>query len=268
MNPFEAATAVLAANDSTFMSRTIRVDKLRLPSAIALETATSALAKRDAWLPSNTDPKRSLFVGGLDYAAKEEDVRVLFEELVKSERGPSAERYITGVRIIRDAATQLGKGFGYVHFKVGLRYQERLLALTDRTERVLKSSLPWTRRSSGSPNALFESKHARLCHYMVEQPQLKRPLKRREHPPKVPCPRAIRNSEMPSKTYQRKSERCTRAQTLIDKLGGWPRRRPRLDLSRIGIQVLSSLILEEARTSMSSPRPRRAKLGVHMLSAR
>jgi nucleolar protein 12 len=69
-------------------------------------------------LPSNADPKKSLFVGGLDYAAKEEDVRVLFEELVKSERGSSAEKYVTGVRIVRDAATQLGKGFGYVHFKV------------------------------------------------------------------------------------------------------------------------------------------------------
>jgi nucleolar protein 12 len=118
MNPFEAAAAVLAANGSTFMSRTIRVDKLRLPSAIALETATNALSKRDAWLPSNADPKKSLFIGGLDYAAKEEDVRVLFEELVKSERGASTEKYVTGVRIIRDSATQLGKGFGYIHFKV------------------------------------------------------------------------------------------------------------------------------------------------------
>jgi nucleolar protein 12 len=120
MNPFEAATAVLAANGSTFMSRTIRVDRLRLPSAIALETATNALSKRDAWLPSNADPKKSLFVGGLDYAAKEEDVRVLFEELVKSERGPSTEKYVTGVRIVRDAATQLGKGFGYINFKVSV----------------------------------------------------------------------------------------------------------------------------------------------------
>lgn len=127
MNPFEAAAAVLAANGSTFMSRTIRVDKLRLPSAIALESATSALSKRDAWLPSNTDPKKSLFVGGLDYAAKEEDVRVLFEELVKSERGSSMDRYVTGVRIVRDAATQLGKGFGYVHFKVSLSHPRRVL---------------------------------------------------------------------------------------------------------------------------------------------
>ncbi|KAL1406412.1 Nucleolar protein 12 [Vanrija albida] len=117
LDPFEAAEKVLAANGSTFQERTIRVDSLRLPSAIALSTATNALGKRDAWLPSGTDPKQSLFVGGLDYAAKDEDVRAFFEGLVKAERGdaPSGS-WVTGVRIVRDKETQLGKGFGYVHF--------------------------------------------------------------------------------------------------------------------------------------------------------
>lgn len=118
LDPFEAADKVLAANGSDFMTRTIRVDRLRLPSAVALESATNALSKRSAWLPTNADPKKSLFIGGLDYASKEEDVRVYFEEMVKAERGSSAERYVTAVRLIRDGATQLGKGFGYVHFKV------------------------------------------------------------------------------------------------------------------------------------------------------
>lgn len=96
----------------------IRVDTVRLPSSEALATATTALSKRDAWLPTGADPKTSMFVGGLDYAAKEEDVRVFFEELVKAERGPAESRWVTGVRIVRDKATQLGKGFGYVHFVV------------------------------------------------------------------------------------------------------------------------------------------------------
>lgn len=100
------------------MARTIRVDSVRLPSAVGLESASNALAKRDAWLPSGTNPKMSVFVGGLDYAAQEQDVRVFFEELVKAERGPRATSYITGVRIVRDKDTQLGKGFGYVHFAV------------------------------------------------------------------------------------------------------------------------------------------------------
>ncbi|WRT65707.1 uncharacterized protein IL334_002654 [Kwoniella shivajii] len=116
LDPFEAATAVLAANASTFLGRTIRVDSLRLPSAVGLKSAGNALAKRDAWLPSGTDPKKSLFVGGLDYASKDEDVRVFFEELVKAERGPAEDKWVTGVRIVRDNETQLGKGFGYVHF--------------------------------------------------------------------------------------------------------------------------------------------------------
>ncbi|WVF65790.1 hypothetical protein IAT40_000524 [Kwoniella sp. CBS 6097] len=116
MDPFEAATAVLTANGSTFLERTIRVDSLRLPSAVALASAGNALAKRDAWLPKGTDPKKSLFVGGLEYAAKDEDIRVFFEELVKSERGPAEDKWVVGVRIVRDNETQLGKGFGYVHF--------------------------------------------------------------------------------------------------------------------------------------------------------
>ncbi|WWC68629.1 uncharacterized protein I206_102560 [Kwoniella pini CBS 10737] len=116
LDPFEAASTVLAANASTFMGRTIRVDSLRLPSAVALKSAGNALAKRDAWLPSGTDPKKSLFVGGLDYASKEEDIRVFFEELVKAERGGAEDKWVTGVRIVRDKETQLGKGFGYVHF--------------------------------------------------------------------------------------------------------------------------------------------------------
>lgn len=108
----------LAADGSTFMTRTIRVDSVRLPSAVGLESASNALAKRDAWLPSGTNPKSSVFVGGLDYAAQEQDVRVFFEELVKAERGPRETSYVTGVRIVRDKDTQLGKGFGYVHFAV------------------------------------------------------------------------------------------------------------------------------------------------------
>ncbi|TYJ51791.1 hypothetical protein B9479_007623 [Cryptococcus floricola] len=119
MNPYDAATEVISsANASTFLSRTLRFDTVRLPSSVGLASATNALSKRDAWLPSNADPKKSLFVGGLDYAAKEEDLRVYFEELVKAERGQNNElgKWVTGVRIVRDKETQLGKGFAYVHF--------------------------------------------------------------------------------------------------------------------------------------------------------
>lgn len=118
LDPYEAATTVLAANGSTFMDRTIRVDSLRDPSKVGLADATTALSRRNAWLPSGTDPKKSVFVGGLDYAAKEEDVRAFFESLLVAERGEPETHYVSEVRIVRDKETQLGKGFGYVHFSV------------------------------------------------------------------------------------------------------------------------------------------------------
>ena len=91
------------------------------------------------------DPKRTVFVGSLDFASREEDVRVFFEGLVSAERGPRSavtgddsdteneegtddpnahgskpKTWVTRVRIIRDKDTQLGKGFAYVQFAVGV----------------------------------------------------------------------------------------------------------------------------------------------------
>lgn len=62
-------------------------------------------------------------VGNLDFAAKEEDLRVFFESLLTTERGPvpdasEAKNWVTHVRLVRDPATQLGKGFAYVEFAV------------------------------------------------------------------------------------------------------------------------------------------------------
>lgn len=108
MDPYEAASAALAADGSVFMSNTLRV---------TLASTPAASTSKDAWLPAGTDPKACVFVGGLDYAAKDEDVRAFFEALVVAERGPRAEgSYVRNVRLIRDRDTQLGKGFGYIHF--------------------------------------------------------------------------------------------------------------------------------------------------------
>ncbi|KZV67201.1 hypothetical protein PENSPDRAFT_736696 [Peniophora sp. CONT] len=122
LDPYEAATLAVEKVDGTsFMGRTLRVD------AVLKE----AKEKR-------SDPKRTAFVGNLDFATKDEDLRVYFEGVVSAERGPPGDEgsdseeddeeegekkeggktrsWVRHVRVVRDKDTQLGKGFAYVEF--------------------------------------------------------------------------------------------------------------------------------------------------------
>lgn len=109
MDPYEAARlATEKCDGSMFMERMIRVDHV---------------GKRGGKIgegPIDGDPKMSVFVGNLDFASKEEDLRIFFEGVVSSEKGPPDEfqTWVTRVRIVRDKETQLGKGFAYVQFSV------------------------------------------------------------------------------------------------------------------------------------------------------
>lgn len=121
MNPYEAAKlAVKAADGSEFLGRTIRLDLAVKGKGKAVDAADVELAG---------DPKATVFVGNLDFACKEQDVRAFFEGLMVAERGapPAGEdvegaktTWVKRVRIIRDKDTLLGKGFGYVQFLVRL----------------------------------------------------------------------------------------------------------------------------------------------------
>jgi len=120
--PDEAARGTVAALDNAqYMGHTLRADTIGR---------------------SIGDPKRTVFVGGLDFASREEDVRVFFEGVVCTERGPrnavagdsdsdneedtgdpnsyeaKPKTWVTRVRIVRDKDTQLGKGFAYIQFSV------------------------------------------------------------------------------------------------------------------------------------------------------
>ena len=126
MDPYQAALLAAAkANGSLFMERVIRVD-------LAPKMATTTLPTPDIHEPN---PRLSIFIGNLDFASKEEDLRAFFEALISTERGPPGEdadgddehddagmkippTWVTRVRIIRDRDTQLGKGFAYVQFSV------------------------------------------------------------------------------------------------------------------------------------------------------
>eukprot|EP00094_Tigriopus_californicus_P000452 TCALIF_00439-PB protein Name:"Similar to MRC1 Macrophage mannose receptor 1 (Homo sapiens)" AED:0.06 eAED:0.07 QI:7/0.88/0.83/1/0.74/0.69/36/84/3089 len=79
------AQAALALNGTEFRELTLRVD-----SAV----------------PTERDNKKSVFVGNLAFSLEEEDLRKHFCDCGA----------ITDVRIIRDSATGVGKGFGYVSF--------------------------------------------------------------------------------------------------------------------------------------------------------
>ncbi|KIK41928.1 hypothetical protein CY34DRAFT_805497 [Suillus luteus UH-Slu-Lm8-n1] len=116
MDPHVAARlAVEKCNGTVFMDRTIRVDSLGRPADS--NGTQSALLGTFAG-----DPKSSVFVGNLDFASKEEDLRVFFESLITAERGPPSQdsdapkHWVSRVRIVRDKETQLGKGFAYVQF--------------------------------------------------------------------------------------------------------------------------------------------------------
>lgn len=106
LDPYQAAIeATEKCNGTTFMDRTIRVD-------LADKSMSDALG----------DPKLSIFVGNLDFATHEDDLRLFFEGVISAERGPVVPQadvdrpttWVRRVRIVRDPATQLGKGFGYI----------------------------------------------------------------------------------------------------------------------------------------------------------
>lgn len=121
MDPYEAAKVAVRKCDGTlFEGKTIRVDSVRTPGPEGASGEGSG------------DPKLSIFVGNLDFASKEEDLRAFFETLVTTERGErpndqgsvggdetrSSSSWVTRVRVVKDKDTLLGKGFAYVQFAV------------------------------------------------------------------------------------------------------------------------------------------------------
>jgi nucleolar protein 12 len=133
MDPYQAALrAAVEGNGSLFMERVLRVDlvgKAKGKKIVGKGGEDGAVSLQEA------DPRLSIFVGNLDFASKEGDLRAFFESLMCTERGPPSQSvtsggeetsdptrkpvaWVTRVRIVRDNATQLGKGFAYVEFAV------------------------------------------------------------------------------------------------------------------------------------------------------
>ncbi|KAL1705230.1 hypothetical protein EV121DRAFT_279793 [Schizophyllum commune] len=161
-DPYQAAIQIASKMDGVeWEGRVLRVDLARRDPAVLAAVATTATTTETpvdltALLP---DPKRTLFVGNLDYGAKEDDVRAFFEaedavsdEEEGSEAGSDAEEtetpaksstpthHVARVRIVRDPATGVGKGFAYVQF-VDRTPVDELLALPAGTLKFAKRKL-------------------------------------------------------------------------------------------------------------------------------
>jgi nucleolar protein 12 len=63
----------------------------------------------DLMKPTLFDPKRTVFVGGVPHYADEEEVRAHFAAVL-----PNGQNDIENIRLVRDAETLIGKGFGYL----------------------------------------------------------------------------------------------------------------------------------------------------------
>ncbi|THH29117.1 hypothetical protein EUX98_g5066 [Antrodiella citrinella] len=180
MDPYEAAKLAAAKCDGTsFLERTLRADVART------DIATTAGKSGEI----SGDPKLTVFVGNLDFASKEEDLRVFFEGLMSVERGPPSANqdhdseveddddaegqptirpssWVKRVRIIRDKDTLLGKGFAYVQFadrecvdeilsmeELRLKFAKRKLRVQRcKTLPGAKTKIPPSRKNAPPPN--------------------------------------------------------------------------------------------------------------------
>ena len=129
MSTEEEAEAACALNGASVDGFTIRVD----------------LAVK-----KSHDNKKSIFLGNLHFNTKEEDVRKLFSKCGDVEN----------VRLIRDASTGMGKGFGYVNFskeesvQLALRLnQQEVEGRKVRVSRAVRKPKPGVKKPAGGADA-------------------------------------------------------------------------------------------------------------------
>ena len=198
IDPYEAARLAAERCDGTsFMDRVIRVDLVNKKGLLSGEE--NALVESSLL---DTDPKLSVFVGNLDFASKQEDLRVFFEGVVSAERGPTDEdsedegktttgkgqkTWVSRVRIVRDKETQLGKGFGYVQFTVRVSFHSPCVPINDthRIEGALTKSSHSISPSSNLQNANSGCSGARRFRAYPHQHHIRSP-----HPPLALTPKS------------------------------------------------------------------------------
>ncbi|KAE8205744.1 hypothetical protein A4X06_0g1274 [Tilletia controversa] len=143
---------------------TAGLDKLKSPVDGSLLVVGNLHTSR------GTNSKATVFVGNLDFETEEEELRGFFEKMVREERGrpPASQQikivpasssssksdggallfgavtseqegeWVQDVRLVRDKATQMGKGFGYVRF-VDSACVEEVLALYEAEDAYMQA---------------------------------------------------------------------------------------------------------------------------------
>lgn len=184
--PVLTALVAAYADGQLFEDRHLRVDLVAPldPSEVVssgIGNITTIDGSRIGTASPASGTKQTIFVGGLDFEANEEDVRSFFENLVVEERGaaqastidvlgldakpPSPEmlerwtkefpwlaaekhqyettmvrqgEWVRSVRIVRDKATQLGKGIAYVRF-ADQQCVDEIIAISQTEEATLQA---------------------------------------------------------------------------------------------------------------------------------
>lgn len=168
--PVLALLVARAVDNSTFGERHLRADLVQALApheivAAGLDQVRLADGSNLAQT-AGVDPKRTIFVGNLDFETTEEEIRALFERLAREERGDPAPvpkgfrldgtpsrtvpgDWVVGVRIVRDKATQLGKGFAYVKF-VDSACVDEMVAMHEAEEAFVAAGKPQVRGGARS----------------------------------------------------------------------------------------------------------------------
>ncbi|KAI0696017.1 hypothetical protein BC835DRAFT_917013 [Cytidiella melzeri] len=187
MDPHEAAKIVIReADGGEFHGHSVRVDS-------ALRGKSKGQVGELGNVEVAEDPKATVFVGSLDFACKEEDVRAFFEKLMVEERGAPGvsgkdehgndeeeedakqdggkvkATWVKRVRIIRDKDTLLGKGFGYVQF-TDRSCVDEVLALEETRLKFAKRKLR-VQRCKTLPGSSKPVKPASLTNTKISTPR-------------------------------------------------------------------------------------------------
>ncbi|EFP89763.1 uncharacterized protein PGTG_15419 [Puccinia graminis f. sp. tritici CRL 75-36-700-3] len=152
LSAIELAQLIVAKSDGTsFMDRVIRCDMASQPPSKKTPNNPSSHTI------DNKEQRRTLFIGGLDFVEEEDSIRKAVEsKLVEEKKGlpEGAATWVERVRVVRDKATSLTKGFAYVLLRTQDAVEE-MLALPEGSFKIGKRRVRLQKYlSSGQSSAL------------------------------------------------------------------------------------------------------------------